>query len=473
MKHRINKKQYLVLPLVTILLFACKVGKEYQRPELELPKQFQPVSFADTSSIADIEWKKFFTNPGLLELIQKGLNYNHDLLIAIKRIDIARLRLGQSKKLNWPELNFQVTGQVTRPSDNSLNGISLKNFVGKTYIENYSAAANLSWEADIWGKIRRQKEIALTEYIQTTEATKAIQTQLITDIAQGYFNLLMLDMQLEIAKKNLVLNDSFLVATRLLKEAGLGNSLAVQQAESQKQATALLIPQLQQNISLQENALQELTGQLPGAISRSGSLNEIDMKDELKTGLPLAMVSRRPDVRSAELALMIANSKVGISQANMYPTLNLTAGGGLESFKSSNWFNLPGSLFGFAAGTIAQPIFRRKELKTNFEVSKVEREQAVTEFRQSVLQATVEVSNALVQVDKLKSQQEIAAARVDTLHHAVFNAQLLFRSDMANYLEVILAQAVALQAELDLVAIERQQRDAMVELYRSLGGGWK
>jgi NodT family efflux transporter outer membrane factor (OMF) lipoprotein len=475
MKHIINKNQYLIFPLIVVFLFACTIGKEYQRPELELPKQFDaaPVSFADTSSIADIEWEKFFKNTTLLKLIEKGIRYNHDLLIAIKRIDIARLRVKQSQALQWPEANLQFTGQVTRPSDNSLNGLTLKNFTGKSYVENYSAAVNISWEADIWGKIRGQKEIALTEYLQTTEAAKAVQTQLVADIAQGFFNLLMLDMQLDIAKKNLVLSDSFLVATRLLKDAGVGNALAVQRAESQKQFTALLIPQLEQNISLQENALQVLTGQLPGSIARSISLNEVDMEDNLTTGLPVAMVSRRPDVRSAELELMIANSKVGIAHANMYPALNISAGGGLESFKASNWFNIPNSLFGMAAGSIAQPIFRRRELKTQYEVSKLERDQAVTLFRQSVLQATTEVSNALVQTDKLKLQRQIAAVQVDTLQHAVFNAKLLFRSDMANYLEVITAQTNALLAELDLVAIERQQLDAMVELYRSLGGGWK
>ncbi len=185
------------------------------------------------------------------------------------------------------------------------------------------------------------------------------------------------------------------------------------------------------------------------------------------------MVSRRPDVRSDELALKVANAQVGIAQASMYPALNITAGGGLESFKSSNWFNIPGSLFGLAAGTIAQPIFKRRQLKTQFEIAKLEREQAVIKFRQSVLIATGEVANALVQADKLEQQNQIATGQVDTLRHAVINAQLLFKSDMANYLEVITAQGNALQAELDLASIQREQLAAMVELYRSLGGGWK
>ena len=191
------------------------------------------------------------------------------------------------------------------------------------------------------------------------------------------------------------------------------------------------------------------------------------------TGLPVAVVSRRPDVRAAELALVISNSQVGIAQANMYPDLNITAGGGIESFKASNWFNIPGSLFGVAAGTIAQPIFRRRELKTHYEIAKIEREQAVTRFRQLVLQSIGEVSNSLVQLEKLKEQHVIATAQVDTLQQAVINAKLLFRSDMASYLEVITAQGDALQVELNLAFIKREELNSMVELYRSLGGGWK
>lgn len=473
MINSINKKSFIILVSLVVFLSACRLGKEYQRPEVELPKKFNAISFSDTSSIADIEWKKFFTNPELQGLITKGIKYNHDLLIAVKRIDIAQLRVNQSKALQLPQVDLAVTGQISRPSNNSLNGISLKNFIGKSYIENYSAGVNLSWEADIWGKIRGQKEIALTEYLQTTEAAKAVQTQLVADIAQGFFNLMMLDKQLEIARKNLLLSDSFVVATRLLKNAGIGNSLAIQQAESQKQATSLLIPQLEESIALQENALQVLTGQLPGSIIRNASLNEFPVEHDLSAGLPVAMVSRRPDVRSTELALIIANTQIGIAQANMYPALNITAGGGIESFKSSNWFNIPSSLFGLAAGSIAQPILRRRELKTQFEIAKVEREQSVIQFRQSILQAVGEVSDALVQIEKLKQQHEIARAQVDTLNRAVFNAQLLFKSDMANYLEVITAQSNSLDVELNLAAIRRRQLSSVVELYRSLGGGWK
>ena len=473
----INRLKYcLSILFVVVFLSACNMGKKYQRPELGLPTDFktnQVQSFGDTSSIADIEWKKFFTNPALQMLIDKGLQHNNDLKVAIRRLDIAQLQVTQSKALSLPAVDLNVSGSIQRPSDNSLAGISIESFLGKTYVENYNAGITVSWEADIWGKIRGRKEVALTEYLHTGEAVKAVQTQLVANIAQDFFMLLMLDRQLEITRENLALSDSFVVITRLLKDAGLGNALAVQQAESQRIATALLIPQLQQDIVVRENSLQLLTGQYPDTIMRSITLDDLELPAIYSAGLPVAMVARRPDVRMAELSLVAANAEIGIAQANMYPTLNLVAGTGLESFMASNWFSIPGSLFGMGAGAIVQPIFRRKELKTRYEVAKLEREIAVHQFRESVLIATSEVVNALSHIEKLSQQEELLIIQTDTLRRAVFNARLLFKSDMANYLEVITAQGVAIRAELSLAEIQRQQLEAMVELYRSLGGGWK
>lgn len=456
-----------------VLLASCRISRPLATPAPELPVQFGTQSFADTASIGDLQWRTFFPDTTLQALIIKGLAHNHDLLFAVLNIDIARQQLAQSRALNLPEVNLQITGQYNRPSNNSLNGISVKNFLGKSHVENYGTLVSATWEADVWGKIKSQKEVALANYLQTYEGRNAVQTRLVADIAHGYFNLLMLDKQLDIAKKNLLLTDSFVLATRLLKDAGLANALAVQQAEAQKQSTALLLPQLEQAIALQENALQLLTGRLPGAIPRNHALPYEMAPSELGTGLPAAMVSRRPDVRQNELALMAANAQVGIAQANMYPVLNFTAGGGLESFKASNWWNVPNALFGLAAGTIAQPVFQRRALRTQYEVAKLQREQSVIRFRQSVLQAVTEVSDALVEIDNLKKQEALAAAQVATLQSAISNAKQLFKSDMATYLEVITVQANALQAQLNLSAIQRQQWDAVVELYRSLGGGWK
>jgi len=464
---------YIYAALLALTISACKVGKNYQRPAVDLPQQYNAVATADTSSIATLEYKQFFADTTLQNLIDRGIKYNYDLQIALKRIDIAGEQVKQAKLLLLPNLNLQVSGQYNRPSDNSLNGKSASGFLGSNHIEDYNANLALTWELDTWGKIRRQKEAVLAQYLQTYEATKAVQTRLVSDIAQGYYNLLMLDKQLNIAKQNLRLSDTTLQLTQLLKNAGEANLLAVQQADAQRQTTALLIPQLEQSITIQENALQILTGHLPASVTRHTGIDNSQLPTALPTGVPAGLLSRRPDVRSQEMALKAANAQVGAAQGQMYPSLSITAQGGLESLKSSTWFNIPASLFGIATGSILQPLLNHRALKTQFETAKLQRDQAGLQFRQSVLNAVGEVSNALVQNEKLQQQRVIANAQVDTLHKAVKNAQLLFKSDMANYLEVITAQTNALQAELNLASIQRQQAGAVVELYRSLGGGWR
>ena len=394
--------------------------------------------------------------------------------IAVKNIEASQLLFKQVKWDYVPTVGLNVTASSNRPSDNSITGLSLSQFgVGTKHVEDYSANLALSWEADIWGKIKNRQRSALAQYLQTAEAKKAIQTNIVAGVSQGYYNLLMLDEQLNIAQRNVKLNDSTLRIIRLQYDAGQVTSLAVQQAEAQRQAAEQLVPQFEQNITIQENALRILTGELPDKIARSAKLDDLAVPENLSAGVPSAIVSRRPDVRSSELALTVANANVGITKAAMYPTLTITASGGLNSFKASNWFNIPASLFGTVAGGVAQPLLNRKRLKTQYEVAKVDREKTVLQFRQSVLNAVGEVSDALVRIEKLKQQQAIAANRVKTLQQATANANLLFKNGLANYLEVITAQGNVLQGELELATVKRTQLDAVSALYRSLGGGWK
>jgi outer membrane protein, multidrug efflux system len=374
----------------------------------------------------------------------------------------------QSKQGYWPDIDAQLTAGSSRFSDNSLNSN-----LGVKHIENYNASIGLSWEADIWGKIKMRKQAALSTYLQSEEVKKAVQTRLVAEVAQGYYNLLSIDAQLNVSEKNLALRDSTLRIIILQYDAGQVTALAVQQAEAQKQAAALLVPALQQEMTIQENALRVLSGELPSAIQLISNINDFQVPDFFATGIPVEMVGLRPDVHAYELALQAANARVGIAKANMYPSLVITASGGLNSLILSSWFTVPASLFGLVSGSLTQPIFHRRELKTAYELAKIEREKSVIQFRQSVLFAVEEVSNALVSVEKLKTQSGISIARANTLQNVTGNAMLLFKSGMANYLDVITAQAAALQSQLDVVDKKRQQINAYVELYRSLGGGWK
>ncbi|REC59398.1 TolC family protein [Chryseobacterium pennae] len=463
-----------------ILTFAIALGSvscvsklAYTEPDLPLPEKFQYTATADTASIANLEWKQFFSDPILQELIEKGIKNNYDLQIALKQVASSQEKLKQANYMQYPDVGFGVAAQISRPSKNSMNGQSMNLFLGQNHVEDYNAAFNLSWEADIWGKIKNQQEVSRMQYLQTYEGSKAIQTQVVAAIAQGYYNLLMLDKQLTIAKSNLELTSNTLLITQKMWESGDTTSLGVQQATAQKQATELLISQLEQNIAIQENALSILVGETPNKVNRTLEMSDTSLPQNITAGLPAAMVSRRPDVRQQELVLLESNAMVGIAQANMYPALKITANGGVNSFKFDNWFQIPASLFGSVLGGITQPIFQKRQLKTDFEVAKIQREKNVLAFRQSVLNAVGEVSDALVSNENLKVQEQKAAEQSTTLKDGIKSAQLLYRGGSANYLEVITAQGNSLQAELNLASIKRQRLSTIVDLYRALGGGWK
>src|SRR5258708_17474237 len=371
-------------------LGACKVSKDTATPQPELPGQFRNAAQTDTTSVADLPWKSFFADTTLQRLIDSAIVRNYDMQVALKNIESAQLTLRQAKLGYYPDLTLAITANRNRPSDNSLNGKTASLFLGSKYIDDFNANVGLSWEADIWGKIKNQKSRALAEYLQTTEAKKALQTSVVASVSEGYYNVLMLDAQLAIARKNVALNDSTLQIMHLQFNSGDVTALAVQQAEAQELTAKELVPQLEQSILLQENALSILAGSLPDKITRKATLEATPVRDTLSAGGPAVLVSRRPVVGRSELALTIANANVGITKASMYPSLVITAQGGLNTFTASNWFNIPGSLFGLVGGGITQPLFQRKKLKTQFELAKVDREKTVIQFRQSVLVAVGE-----------------------------------------------------------------------------------
>lgn len=464
---------YITLAGIFFILSGCKITKDIARPTPPLPATFRGADQTDSSGIAAIQWRQFFTDPSLQKIIDSALLHNFDLQVAVQNIEAAKLIVSQAKLGYFPEAKLQAAAAINRPSDNSLNGLSLSQFLGKSYIEDYSLSAMLSWEADIWGKIKNQKKNALAEFMQTTEAKKALQTTIVATVSKGFYDLLMLDAQLEIAKKTLVLNDSTLFIVNLQFESGQLSSLAKDQTEAQRLVAAQLIPKLEQNIEIQENALSVLSGSFPDKKERESQLNKILVKENLSAGIPSQLLEKRPDVKSAELGVTMANAKVGITKASLYPALNITAVTGVNSFEFDKWFNLPASLFGTVTGGITAPIFNSKKLRTQYEVAKVQREQAILQFKQTVLVAVQEVSDALAKIKKQEEQYDIAKERVAKLQKAIGNADMLFKSGMATYLEVIVAQGNLLAAELELATIKKDRLVSNVELYRALGGGWE
>ena len=478
-----KSKSFLYKNAVAVLAIGSLVScatVQYQRPEAELHEKFRTgnqntfVQDSAETSIAEMPYSEFFKDPELIALIDKGIEKNNDLQVALKQLDIASLSVAQSKWYNIPTVNLNIaSAAISRYSDNSINGQMFSQMLGKKYAEDYGTNVTISWEADIWGKIKARKETVLADYLKTQEAVKTVQTQLVSQIAQGYYNLLMLDTQLDITNQNIELAKETLHTIKRQQELGISTSLSVQQQENQLDQMLATIPEIKKAISIQENTLSILTSELPGKISRNKTLTTTATPDYQSIGVPAEMLSLRPDVRSSELSVRQAFSGVKIAKKSMYPSFSITAQGGLNAYEFKNWFDIPGSLFGLATGSLTQPLLNGKQLKTQYEQSKIGMEQAEINFKQTVLNAVGEVSNILATIESADEQEKITEGLVERTGQSVVTSQKMFKNDMAINLDVIMAQNNKLQAELSLASIRYQKLNAVVNLYRALGGGWK
>ena len=469
-----NYSKYILILFLGVLI-SCKINNKIVNPDIHLPEQYKFDNHIDSSNnIAQLNWREFFPDKPLQDMIEAALTKNSNIQLALKNIEAAQIKLAQAKLKNVPTLNLNISATSNRPSENGLTGLSLRqNGINQNHFEDFNAGLSLSWEADIWGKIHNQKAEALAAYLQTQEAHKAVKTLLISDISKGYYNLLMLHEQIVVAKKNLELSNNTLRIIKLQFEAGYESKLAINQSEAQNQGFIELVAELQRSIGIAENALNILCGNLPSEITNISTLSDIDLPDSLAAGVPADLLSLRPDVKAAELELIRCNYRVGSTKAAMYPSFTISAQAGVNALSSSNWFNIPASLFGLATAGITQPLLRQKELKANYELAKIEREKSAVEFRQQIIVAVGEVSDALVRIEKLREQHISANNRVSILNQAISNSQILFKNGEANYLEIIIAQSSALESQLHLSTIKKDQLEAMVDLYRSLGGGVK
>lgn len=462
---------YIITLAGTSLLFAsCSVGKKYTRPDMDLPENFRNNEVVLTSDTLALSWREFVKDSNLTALIAKALVKNTDVNVALLGMQQLELAYKQTKKGLLPTLDLNLGANRTWLSTNSLNGSLSDQFIGTPYMDDYSATLRLSWEADIWGKAKMQKEEALANFFGQKENLSALKTRIIVQVIQSYYNLIALDEQLKIAQKNVQLSDSTLNMIRLQYNSSLVSSLAVEQAEAQKKTAELLIPLAEQNIAIEENALSILCGGFPNKVQRSEGLDASLVNETVATGVPAELLSRRPDVKAAEYAIVAANSKMGLAKAAMYPSISLTPSIGTNSFQFNRWFDLPGSIVKTIAGNITQPIFQKGALKTNYEIAIIEREKLAVQFKQSVMGAVSEVSDALAKIKHSEKRLQLIEAKSKSLAKATSDAALLYKSGMANYLEVITAQNNALQNDLEHITIKREKLNAVVDLYRALGG---
>ncbi len=467
MKSIINTLKLTATLSMGIILSSCSVQK-HQPLQPNFPPSFRTHStHKDSISIAPIHYKDFFKDTVLVALIDTAVNQNNDLQLALKQIEFASMTYKQSTWGNVPKIDATIgSATINRPADNNNSPSN-----GKKYHENYNTAVNISWEADIWGKISGIKEQALADYLITQEAAKAVKTRLVSEVVTGYYNLLMLDKQLEISKENLSFAKQTNEILQKQYELGMINSLAVQQQEMAIEQIIKTIPAIENAISVQENSLSVLSGSMPAIVERKTGLDQVHHPARLASGIPAELLSNRPDVKRGELNFKKSIASIHIAKTSMYPSLNITAQAGLNALKTSNWFTIPGSLFGLATASLTQPLVNGKQLKTQYEQSKINSEMAEIQFKQSVLYAVSEVSDALVAIEKLEQQQKIGESLVEKATQVVSNSVTLYQYAEATYLEVLLAQSNKLQSELDLAAVKTQRLNAIATLYRALGGG--
>ncbi|MDI5888652.1 efflux transporter outer membrane subunit [Flavobacterium yafengii] len=463
-----NIYRITLLGVTAILMQSCFVAKDYKRPELKTENLYRnEVVSTDTISLANVSWNNVFTDPILQGYIKKGLENNLDIKIAMQNIAAAEATMKQGKAGYFPTLSAGADWTHQELSKNSQFGALLQD----RSTDQYQFTGSLSWEADIWGKIRSNKRAVNAAYLQTTAANQAVKTQLIANIAATYYQLLSVDAQIKLAEKTLVNRNQSVETIVALKKAGNVTEVGVKQTEAQKYATEIIIADLKNSIIILENTMSILMGEGSAKIERS-TFESQSIQPTITLGVPATLLRNRPDVIAAEYNLISNFEQTNVAKSNFYPTLKLTATGGLQSIDLKEWFSA-NSIFANVVTGLTQPIFNQRQIKTRFEIAKANQEKAYLQFEQSLLTAGKEVSDALAQYNNETYKLTVREKQVDALNKATDYSDELLTYGLANYLEVLTVKDNALNAELSLIDNKFQQYKAIIQLYRALGGGWQ
>ncbi|MGY5849276.1 efflux transporter outer membrane subunit [Salegentibacter sp. F14] len=459
----------LIAGIIPFLLVSCFAAKEYKRPEIqELDENLYRRNAIpkDSLNMAEIPWKEVFTDPQLKNYIAEGLENNIDIRRAIQQLLMAEAYVKQGRAGHFPTLNIggNVNHQIL--SKNSQFGSF---FNGS--ITQYDVTGNLSWEADIWGKIRSNERALQASYLQSSAAHKAVQTRLIANIASTYYRLLSLDAQKEITLETIVNRERSLETTKALKEAGNLTAVGVKQTQAQLHTAQALLIDINNQIRLLENSFSILLGEGPQAIER-GRLENQKINTELNTGVPAQLLRNRPDILTAEYNLVNAFELTNVARSNFYPSLSFSAAGGFQSLELDELFNA-NSLFANLASSLMQPVLNGRKIRTQFEVAQAQQEDALLHFKQAILNAGKEVSDALYNYEASNEKIKVLKEQYKAYADASEYSEELLNNGLANYLEVLTARENALSSQLNLISTEFSKLQAMVDLYRALGGGWQ
>ena len=470
-KHKFSGKAILLV-IVSLTFQSCFVAKDYIRPELKETKNLYRTDNLPTDSVsmADVSWKTLFTDSYLSQYIEEGLQNNLDIRIAIQQMLAAAAYLKQGKAGYLPSVTAKATATRNYLSKNGQQGAILSS-LGTDYVDQFELSGGLSWEADVWGKIRSNNRAYQAGYLQSEAAHQTVKTRLIAEIATTYYQLLALDAQLAITKETIQTREKGVETIKALKDAGQVTQVAVDQNIAQYNNAKALQVDLETAIFKTENTLSILLGKPAQHFERS----QIDVQhidSELKLGVPALLLANRPDVKAAEYSLIESFELTNVARSNFYPSLTLTASSGFQSLELDKLFS-GNSLFANIIGGLSQPLFNQRRIKTQYEVAKAQQEQALLNFKKSLLVAGNEISNALYTNKAETKKYKYVQNEVKALRQAEQNSQELLNNGYANYLDLLTARQSALNAELNMIDSKLQQLLTVVNLYEALGGGWK
>lgn len=474
-------KIYLYIGILSIALIVggCKVPSAIQKKN---EAQHIPASFGnnnDSTNISTVQWRNFFTDPNLIDLIDTALKNNQELMITLQEVQIAKSDIRFRNSALLPAIGLRAGSGVEKVGKYTSQGAgdaSAEIIPGETVpeiLQDHTIAAYANWEIDIWGKLHNAKKAAFKRYLSTIEGKNFILTNLIAEVANSYYELLALDNQLIIVKQNIELQKNALEIVKIQKEAARATELAVQKFQAEVLSSQSMEFEILQQIKETENKINFLLARYPQEIPRRETNFLSILPSAIHSGIPSQLLANRPDIKQAELEMAAAKLDVKVARAEFYPSLGISAGYGLQAFKTSYLLMAPESILFNLAGDLTAPLINRNAIKAEFYKANSRQVQAMYNYERVVLNAYLEVSNLLSKINNLSKSYDLKSKQVEALTRSIDISNDLFKSARADYLEVLLTQRDALDAKLELIETQKQQFNAVTNIYKSLGGGWK
>ena len=465
----------LIIIIAAASLAGCTVGPNYQRPSIPAPVNFRAPDgggVADPTSLGDLKWWEVFKDEKLQELERTALAQNYDLRDAVARVEAASAELGVTRSNQLPNVGADANISTIRLSRNGQTPLPVSFVPSQNRTFGGATLSLLSFEADIWGRLRRATEAARANLLSAEENRKAVTTTLVSEVASAYFSLRELDYQLDISRRTLATRQESLDLIKMRQAGGVATLLDLRQAEQVVYTAAETIPTLQQQIEQTENQISLLLGKNPGEVLRGRSLTEQEMPPDVPAGMPSALLERRPDILAAEQNLIAANAEIGVAKAAYFPQITLSGFLGGQGTQLSSLFSGPSAVWNFTP-QVTQPIFTAGRIRSQVKESEAFRESALIQYEKAIQTAFTDVSNALIahqRVRESRVQQELLVA---ALQDRTNLAYVRYRGGVDTLLNALDSDRDLFQAQLTLSQIRLNELDSVVQLYKALGGGWQ